>query len=238
MNKPTSFLRHIGKPDYIHIVANQESWLFLTKGEAEKVWSKAREVGYELVAGDISGGPTPQEVKEYLEQALCREEAPLNTRRKITHSRGLFARTVKNNEDNESKQKDDRIEDSEPMNRKSGDKPLAWNSRVFMKPIEEVAKELEKEGWCVFWKSEVEAIAIRENGSANQNLDIVEFMENLGIKLKKTGKEYTGLCPFHDDHEPSLSINREKRLWHCFGCGKSGDIQRFIQEWQKRRDTQ
>ena len=38
----------------------------------------------------------------------------------------------------------------------------------------------------------------------------------------------------HNDHNPSLSVNREKGLWHCFGCGRGGDVLMFIEEWQQR----
>jgi hypothetical protein len=43
-----------------------------------------------------------------------------------------------------------------------------------------------------------------------------------GIVLKPSGKNLMGLCPFHDDHEPSLSINPAQNLWHCFGCQQGG----------------
>jgi len=48
------------------------------------------------------------------------------------------------------------------------------------------------------------------------------------ILLRKSGKEYIGLCPFHDDRRPSLSVNPDKGLFHCFGCGESGDVIDFI----------
>ena len=118
------------------------------------------------------------------------------------------------------------------MKKVAGKEPLTWNSEVVMKPIEEIAKDLEREGWHVLWTSEVEAIAVRDKYPGGEDMDIVELMENVGIKLKKAGNEYLGLCPFHDDHNPSLSVNREKGVWHCFGCGKSGDLAAFVKEWQ------
>ena len=48
-------------------------------------------------------------------------------------------------------------------------------------------------------------------------MDIVELLESLGVKLKKTGNEYVGSCLFHEDHNPSLTVNREKGLWCCLG---------------------
>ena len=59
--------------------------------------------------------------------------------------------------------------------------------------------------------------------------DLKALVESKGIKLKKTGKGYFGLCPFHNDTNPSLSITPSKNEWHCFGCGKGGDVIRFIE---------
>jgi hypothetical protein len=233
--KPTTFLRRVGKPAYVHIVANGASWLFLDDGDGEKVWAEARQAGYELVAGDVVGVPTPEEISKCLEEALCREEEPLNTRRKITHSRGLLKKDVRTNGNDESKPQRDCSEGEDDMKVAVGKEPVSWEADIVMKPIEEVAKDLEAQGWHILWQSEVEAIAIKAKTIEDGDLDIVELIENLGVKLKKNGKEYTGLCPFHDDHKPSLSVNREKGLWHCFTCGKAGNSYRFVTEWQALR---
>ena len=111
--------------------------------------------------------------------------------------------------------------------------PSKWNSEVVLKPVEEIARELENEGWRILWKSEVEAIAIRGGLSGSQDIDIIELLKSLGVKLKKQGRQYLGLCPFHDDHHPSLSVNHEKGLWHCFGCGKGGDTTSFLDQAQR-----
>ncbi|MFH0847755.1 MAG: bifunctional DNA primase/polymerase [Chloroflexota bacterium] len=235
--KPTKFLRRAGRPGYAHIVDNGESWLFLIGGEAKSVWAEAHKVGYELIVGDVAGDPTPEQIKECLEQALCREDEPLNTRRKVTHSRRLFNKPAQDNSSDESKQTGDCGQESGNMSDSAETGSPKWHTEVLMEPIEEVARKLEKEGWRIFWKSEAEAIAIRADASENQSLDIVELMENLGIKLKKTGNEYSGLCPFHDDHNPSLSVNREKGLWHCFGCERGGDYHAFLGEWQRLTDS-
>jgi DNA primase catalytic core len=58
--------------------------------------------------------------------------------------------------------------------------------------------------------------------------NILEVVEQY-IQLRRTGKEYFGLCPFHADKNPSLSINDEKGLFHCFACGTSGDVIRFVE---------
>jgi DNA primase len=48
------------------------------------------------------------------------------------------------------------------------------------------------------------------------------------LDLRKSGKEYTGLCPFHADKTPSFHVNEDKGVFHCFGCGESGDVFDFI----------
>ncbi len=61
------------------------------------------------------------------------------------------------------------------------------------------------------------------------SVDLKALAESRGIRLKKNGKGYFGLCPFHDDKNPSLSITPSKNEWHCFGCGKGGDVIRFVE---------
>jgi len=62
-----------------------------------------------------------------------------------------------------------------------------------------------------------------------RDVDLVPLVKAKGIELKKNGKSYFGLCPFHDDTKPSLSINPTKNLWQCFGCGAAGDVIRFVE---------
>jgi DNA primase len=59
--------------------------------------------------------------------------------------------------------------------------------------------------------------------------DLVALAQAKGIELKKNGKSYFGLCPFHADKNPSLSINPSKNLFQCFGCGAAGDAIRFVE---------
>ena len=59
-------------------------------------------------------------------------------------------------------------------------------------------------------------------------IDLVELIQSSGVQLRKTGHEWTGRCPFHDDGKASLSVNQDKRLWNCFGCGKHGDCFSWI----------
>ena len=57
-----------------------------------------------------------------------------------------------------------------------------------------------------------------------RKVDIVLLMESFGIHLEKKGSSYMGLCPFHEDKNPSLSVDRTKGLFNCFGCGEGGDV--------------
>ncbi len=62
---------------------------------------------------------------------------------------------------------------------------------------------------------------------------LVRLVESSGIELKKHGKDYLGLCPFHDDKEPSLVISPDKNLWHCLGtCSEGGDVIQWVMKRQ------
>lgn len=57
--------------------------------------------------------------------------------------------------------------------------------------------------------------------------DIIDYVSQYTV-LKKAGRDYMGLCPFHNEKTPSFHVNREKQLFHCFGCGASGNLPQFI----------
>jgi len=57
------------------------------------------------------------------------------------------------------------------------------------------------------------------------------------VKLEKRGKKHIGLCPFHDERIPSFTVDEEKQLFHCFGCGIGGDVITFKEEMKKRRKS-
>ena len=58
--------------------------------------------------------------------------------------------------------------------------------------------------------------------------DIVDVVSE-HISLAKKGREMVGLCPFHDDHKPSLYVNSAKQIFKCFACGAGGDVFKFVQ---------
>lgn len=53
------------------------------------------------------------------------------------------------------------------------------------------------------------------------------------VRLRKQGREWVGLCPFHQEKTPSLSVNEQKQSWYCFGCQRSGDVFTFVELIEK-----
>ena len=66
----------------------------------------------------------------------------------------------------------------------------------------------------------------------NDRVNIVDVISTR-VPLKKSGREYHGRCPFHDDSSPSFSVSPDKQVYHCFGCGASGGLISFIMEYDK-----
>jgi DNA primase len=60
-------------------------------------------------------------------------------------------------------------------------------------------------------------------------IDIVEIVSNY-VSLKRKGKNYVGLCPFHSEKTPSFTVNPENQMFYCFGCGIGGDVFNFIMQ--------
>lgn len=72
----------------------------------------------------------------------------------------------------------------------------------------------------------IEQELINEIREKNDILDVVSEY----VKLEKRGRNYIGLCPFHDEKTPSFSVSEDKQICHCFGCKKGGNVFQFIQE--------
>ena len=64
-----------------------------------------------------------------------------------------------------------------------------------------------------------------------QKNDIVDVISTY-VKLKKTGSNYMGLCPFHNEKSPSFSVSQSKQMYYCFGCGVGGNVFTFIMEYE------
>ena len=62
-----------------------------------------------------------------------------------------------------------------------------------------------------------------------QENDIVDIVSEY-VQLKKQGRNYFGLCPFHNENTPSFSVTKDKQIFHCFGCGKGGNVITFLRE--------
>ena len=66
-----------------------------------------------------------------------------------------------------------------------------------------------------------------------QRIDIIEVISNR-IEIKKAGREYKGLCPFHTEKTPSFTVSQEKGFYHCFGCGAHGTALGFLMDYENQ----
>ena len=75
-------------------------------------------------------------------------------------------------------------------------------------------------------------MALYTRDSIDRVREAVDMVELVGARtdLRRVGTRFTGLCPFHEERTPSFSVNAEHKLYHCFGCGASGDAIGFVQE--------
>ena len=64
-----------------------------------------------------------------------------------------------------------------------------------------------------------------------RRLDIVDVIQRY-VPLTRKGKNFVGLCPFHEDGNPSLSVSREKQIFKCFSCGTAGNSISFLQKYK------
>ena len=62
-------------------------------------------------------------------------------------------------------------------------------------------------------------------------IDIVDIISNY-VPLTQRGKNYFGVCPFHDDHSPSMSVSKDKQIFKCFSCGTSGNVFEFVANYE------
>ena len=71
-----------------------------------------------------------------------------------------------------------------------------------------------------------------ERLNIKNKVDIVDIVRDY-VPLVQKGKNYFGICPFHDDHNPSMSVSPERKMYKCFVCGAGGDVFNFVQNYEK-----
>jgi DNA primase len=64
-----------------------------------------------------------------------------------------------------------------------------------------------------------------------ESVDIVQYISDF-VPLKKAGRNFKGLCPFHGEKTPSFMVSSDKQIFHCFGCGEGGNIFRFLMKFE------
>ena len=69
---------------------------------------------------------------------------------------------------------------------------------------------------------------IEEVRSRNNIVDVISSY----VSLKRQGANYVGLCPFHNDHNPSFSVSERKQMYKCFSCGEGGNVFRFMMQYE------
>ncbi len=75
-------------------------------------------------------------------------------------------------------------------------------------------------------------IAEEDIDRVKASVSIVDLVSRF-VPLKKTGRNFVGLCPFHAENTPSFNVNPERQIFKCFGCGKAGNVFSFLMEFQK-----
>jgi DNA primase len=75
----------------------------------------------------------------------------------------------------------------------------------------------------------------RQNEDRERVRDASDIVRVIGehIALKAKGREFVGLCPFHDDHKPSMQVAPSKQIFKCFSCGAGGDVFTFVEKYHK-----
>ncbi len=78
----------------------------------------------------------------------------------------------------------------------------------------------------------MELISESKINEIRNSADIVDIISSYNIPLKVQGKNYFCLCPFHDDHTPSMSISKDRQIYKCFVCNKGGNVFNFVSDYE------
>ena len=75
-------------------------------------------------------------------------------------------------------------------------------------------------------------MALIKQSSIEEAVNAADIVEVVSAKtqLRRVGSRWVGRCPFHEERTPSFSVNAERKLYHCFGCGRGGDLITFVRE--------
>lgn len=84
-------------------------------------------------------------------------------------------------------------------------------------------------GTTGFWSHADRVIGHDAIDQVRSRTNLIELVAET-VNLKRRGRSHIGLCPFHQEKTPSFNVNEERGFYHCFGCGKSGDAIRFVEE--------
>lgn len=82
------------------------------------------------------------------------------------------------------------------------------------------------------WGGEVLAVDKEMISQIKNSLNIVDVIGEV-VSLSRSGRHYLGLCPFHKEKTPSFNVIEDRQFFHCFGCGKSGDVFKFVEEYRQ-----
>lgn len=83
-----------------------------------------------------------------------------------------------------------------------------------------------------FWEVvQLPKLSTEEINDIRSKVDIVDVIGEY-VPLEKSGKNFFGVCPFHDDHSPSMSVSREKQIYNCFSCGAGGNVYTFLMNYE------
>ena len=74
-------------------------------------------------------------------------------------------------------------------------------------------------------------ISDHDINAIREKADIVDVIGHY-IQVHRKGNSYVAICPFHDDHDPSMSISPEKKIYKCFVCGSGGNVYTFVQNYE------